>query len=89
MPGTQCIALQPEMPWIDKKAPRKVRGIKLLWTQDGPILMWRQIPFIYLRLGSYSGEGNGTLLQYSCLENPWTEEPGRLQSMGLLGIAHD
>ena len=28
-------------------------------------------------------EGNGTPLQYSCLENPWTEEPGRLQSMGL------
>ena len=21
-------------------------------------------------------------LQYSCLENPWTEEPGELQSMG-------
>ena len=30
------------------------------------------------------GEGNGTALQYSCLENPWTEEPGRLQSMGSL-----
>ena len=30
-----------------------------------------------------SGEGNGTPLQYSCLENPWTEEPGRLQSMGV------
>ena len=29
-------------------------------------------------------EGNGTPLQYSCLENPWTEEPGRLQSMGSL-----
>ena len=28
------------------------------------------------------GEGNGTPLQDSCLENPWTEEPGRLQSMG-------
>ena len=27
------------------------------------------------------GEGNGTPLQYSCLENPM-EEPGRLQSMG-------
>ena len=26
--------------------------------------------FIY-----FSGEGNGTSLQYSCLENPWTEEP--------------
>ena len=29
------------------------------------------------------------LTQYSCLENPWTEEPGRLQSMGLLGVGHD
>ena len=32
------------------------------------------------------GEGNGTPLQYSCLENPWTEEPGRLQSMGSLRV---
>ena len=28
-------------------------------------------------------EGNGTPLQYSCLQIPWTEEPGRLQSMGV------
>ena len=28
------------------------------------------------------GEGNGTPLQNSCLENPMDEEPGRLQSMG-------
>ena len=27
--------------------------------------------------------------QYSCLENPWTEEPGRLQSMGSLRVGHD
>ena len=27
--------------------------------------------------------GHGNSLQYSCLEIPWTEEPGRLQSMGL------
>ena len=26
--------------------------------------------------------GNGNPLQYSCLGNPWTEESGRLQSMG-------
>ena len=32
---------------------------------------------------------NGSPLQYSCLENPWREEPGRLQSMGLLGVGHD
>ena len=34
-------------------------------------------------LGRFSGEGNVNLLQYSCLEIPWTEEPGRLQSLGL------
>ena len=28
------------------------------------------------------GEGNANLLQYSCLGNQWTEEPGGLQSMG-------
>ena len=33
--------------------------------------------------GRYSGEGNGYPLQCSCLENPMTEEPSRLQSMGL------
>ena len=30
---------------------------------------------------------DGTPLQYSCLENPWTEEPGGLQSMGSLSRA--
>ena len=35
------------------------------------------------------GEGNGTPFQYSCLENPWTEEPGRLQSMRSLRVWHD
>ena len=38
--------------------------------------------------GSISGserspqEGNGNQFQFSCLEIPWTEEPGRLPSMG-------
>ena len=36
--------------------------------------------FTVLKHGT--GEGNGHPLQYSCLENPWTEEPGGLQSMG-------
>ena len=30
-------------------------------------------------IGCMCGEGNGSPLQYSCLENPWTEEPGGLQ----------
>ena len=33
--------------------------------------------------GRCPGEGNGSPLQHSCLGNPWTEEPGGLQSMGL------
>ena len=33
-------------------------------------------------LGRSPGEGNGNPLQYSCLESPWTEEPGGLQFIG-------
>ena len=33
--------------------------------------------------GRSPGGGNGNPLQYSCLENPWIEEPGGLQSMKL------
>ena len=42
-----------------------------------------------LQLTYTYGEGNGTPLQYSCLENPWTEEPGGLQSMGSQRVGHD
>ena len=31
----------------------------------------------------FPGKGNGNPLQYSCWKIPWTEEPGRLQSIGL------
>ena len=37
----------------------------------------------------YTGEGNGSPLQYSCLENPMHREPGRLQSMRLQRVGHD
>ena len=39
-------------------------------------------------LGRSSGEGYGIPVQYSCLEIPWTEEPGRLQSMGSQTAGH-
>ena len=38
---------------------------------------------------SYPGESNGNPLQYSCLENPMVEKPGKLQSMGSLRVRHD
>ena len=34
------VALQPQMPWIDKKAPGKVKKAKVVWTGDGPVLFW-------------------------------------------------
>ena len=40
-------------------------------------------------LGRSPGVENGKLLQYSCLENPWKKEPGRLQSMESERFIHD
>lgn len=35
-------ALQPEMPWIDHKRPKKVRKLTTVWTEDGYMLFWRE-----------------------------------------------
>ena len=35
------------------------------------------------------GGGHDNLLQYSCLENPWTEEPGGLRSIGLQRVGNN
>ena len=40
-------------------------------------------------LGGSPGEENGYPLQYSSWIIPWTEELGRLQSMGLQTVGHD
>lgn len=34
-------ALQPLMPFIDNKAPKKVSGVKPIWTSDGYMLFWK------------------------------------------------
>ena len=39
--------------------------------------------------GRSPGVGNGSPLQYSCQKIPWTEEPGRIQSMGSQRVGHD
>jgi len=33
-------ALQPEMPFIDNKAPKKPRKVKAIWMPDGYVLFW-------------------------------------------------
>ena len=57
---------------------------------DSPVVKnpTAEIPVLTTSEG-IAGEGNGTPLQYSCLENPWTEEPDRLQSIGSLRVGHD
>ena len=40
-------------------------------------------------LGRSPGEGNGNILHIFAREIPWTEEPGRLQYMGLQRVGHD
>ena len=39
--------------------------------------------------GRSPGAGNGSPLQYSCLESPWTEESGGLQCIGSQSVGHD
>ena len=39
--------------------------------------------------GRSPGEGNGNPLQYFCWEMLWTEESGRLQSMGSQRVRHE
>ena len=41
------------------------------------------------KLGRSPGEGNGSQLQYSCLENPMDPEPAKLLSMGSQRVEHD
>ena len=41
------------------------------------------------RTGIFPRERNGYPLQYPCLENPRTQNPGSLQSMGLQKFRHD
>ena len=40
-------------------------------------------------LGRSPEGGHDNPLQYSCLENPRTEQPGGLQSMGSQRVRHD
>ena len=41
------------------------------------------------RSGGSPGGGHSNPLQCSCLENPRTEEPGRLQSVGSQRVEHN
>ena len=56
--------------WLSSKDPACKAGA----SGDTGLVPWS---------GRSPGGENGNPLQYSCLENPWTEEPGMLLSTGL------
>ena len=60
-----------------------------VWNEVSAMIKSFWDPVTIFTLYSVYGEGSGTPLQYSCLENPWTEEPSRLQSMGSLRVGHE
>ena len=64
------------------------------FTETEKICGYKHISFIQWvginhKLRVYSGEGNGTPLQYIAWKTPWMEEPGGLQSMRSLRVGHD
>ena len=68
-----------------------------LMTSNNPKLDWCNyghnvsfnFDYILIWFNDYFGEGNGTPLQYSCLENPMDAEPCGLQFMGSRRVGHD
>ena len=53
-----------------------------------PCIRWKR-PGFNPWVGTIPSGGPGNLLHYSCLENPWMQEPGGLQSMGSQRVKHD
>ena len=66
----------------DSEDSEKVKLLSGLWSKR------RILEFKILEAEQCCREGNGTPLQYSCLENRM-EEPGGLQSMGSLRVGHN
>ena len=75
-----------------------LRLINILWTDSTwghcpchqfHSALWRRLKRQIRGSGRPPGVGNGNPLQYSGLENPMIEEPGRLWSMGSQRVGHD
>ena len=73
------------MSLIINKASQVALVIKNPLANAGNIRDTRSIP----GLGRSTAGGHGNPLQYSCLENPWTEESGRLRSIGSQRVGYD
>ena len=74
------------MVWDDSPGANVISKC-MLWVR-GLVTLWVLRNLLSIINSLLVGEGNGTPLQYFCLENPWMEEPGRLQATGWLRVRH-
>ena len=89
------------MRWLEKKGMPWSNKFRKYWTDYPPPLRgiyevfysspaaWNRFLFNFIVPKLWHGEGNGTPLQCSCLENPMDEEPGGQQSTWSLRVGHD
>ena len=61
----------------------------LIWLSGKEAACHAEDMVLILGLGRSPGEGNGNLLQYSCLENSLDSEPGGLQYRGWQRVGRD
>ena len=78
--ATHSSTLAWKIPWVEEPGGLQSLGSLTLDTTE-----WLHFHFSL----SCIGEGNGSPLQCSCLENPRTGEPGGLPSMGSHRVGHD
>ena len=80
-------------------APHSSTAWKIPWTEEPGGLVDHGVARSRTQLSDFTftfhfslsciGEGNGNLLQCSCLENPRDKEPGGLPSMGSHKVGHN
>ena len=78
--ATHSSTLGWKIPWTEEPGRLQSMGLK---ESDST----KRLHFHFLL--SCTGEGNGNLLQYFCLENHKGQEPGGLLSMGSHRVGHD
>ena len=87
-----------EIPWTEEpgrlpsRGSERVRHGRAIKHTDHHLSLFRALAADSLtvkRLFLHSRRRQWHPLQYPCLENPWMEEPGGLQSMGSLRVRHD
>jgi len=82
--ATHSSILAWRIPWTEEPGGLQSMGSQRVGRNWATSLKHLLKPFLI-----FPREGNGTPLQYSSWKIPWTEEPGRLQSMGSLRVGHD